>query len=590
MSLSRICSVESLESRLLMARPVPLEGQPWTFQGGFNGNAPYVADDYNVTINWGDGGVSLVTPTARYANNPYGPFDFSATHTYRNERNQSASTAVIIYNKRTGQSNVHQRLTGVVQDALLTGIPVTINASGNSPFFGVVANFKDANPFSTADEFVAKIYWRKGVVTDGVVTGSGGQFTVSGANQFRPVDNGRTISVALIEKDSGNNIDAHSRVVINSARPVTYGDTLLGTGWQRTVMDAARGLTQLVNELKNNVASAAGQFFTGAAEVVSMTLESLAQKPGVPVAQAADAILTYLTNNNQANHEALRGAAVDAVQQFRANPAKFMGATVANVLLSAATDGAGTAGGALLKAAKAQANRVRQTFTSAKKILKARAEINVSAEHLKDITDSLAPNTNGNMGALPMGDAAKIAKQFTLSGATNAYQHSLVQEISRVIEKNPVAAAAMRQIREAGAPIVLDFTPNPPLDGTLGRTTKYLDPRNPGEPPDVRIFVYAKEHFTASDIVSTIAHEAKHVRVSKLLEQSLYEEYFAALREFLFANLKRPTQAQRVEIWDKVARNYKGVREIPVLDDRGLELTNQKLIIRPRGIESPPGF
>ncbi len=129
---------------------------------------------------------------------------------------------------------------------------------------------------------------------------------------------------------------------------------------------------------------------------------------------------------------------------------------------------------------------------------------------------------------------------------------------------NPVAAAAMQQIKNANAPIVLDFTKKPPVSGgmaSLGETTA----RKWGLPPDVRIWVYGHaDQFGADgvqrvikEIVSTITHEAKHVRMVQSINSSLYDEYFAHAREFILVNFRRPDAVERVKIWKTVVENYK---------------------------------
>jgi hypothetical protein len=74
------------------------------------------------------------------------------------------------------------------------------------------------------------------------------------------------------------------------------------------------------------------EFLGGLAEWASGTLEFLAQKPGAPVEQMVTGIIDYLTNNNAANHRALRGAAEQAVREFQQNPARFLGKNLPDML------------------------------------------------------------------------------------------------------------------------------------------------------------------------------------------------------------------------------------------------------------------
>ncbi len=76
----------------------------------------------------------------------------------------------------------------------------------------------------------------------------------------------------------------------------------------------------------------ATEFVKGLADWAGSTLQFLAQKPGAPVEQMAQGIMTYLTNDNAANHRALLGAAQQAVRDFQQNPARFLGANLPNLL------------------------------------------------------------------------------------------------------------------------------------------------------------------------------------------------------------------------------------------------------------------
>ncbi|MDF0645787.1 MAG: hypothetical protein P0111_17305 [Nitrospira sp.] len=74
------------------------------------------------------------------------------------------------------------------------------------------------------------------------------------------------------------------------------------------------------------------EFLGGLAEWAGETLQLLAQKPGAPVEQMAKGIMDYLTNDNAANHAALRAAAEQAVREFQENPARFLGKNLPDVL------------------------------------------------------------------------------------------------------------------------------------------------------------------------------------------------------------------------------------------------------------------
>ena len=77
---------------------------------------------------------------------------------------------------------------------------------------------------------------------------------------------------------------------------------------------------------------AGSEFLGGLAEWAGGTILFLAQKPGAPVEQMAKGIMDYLTNDNAANHRALRAAAEEAVRDFKKNPARFLGKNLPDLL------------------------------------------------------------------------------------------------------------------------------------------------------------------------------------------------------------------------------------------------------------------
>ncbi len=77
---------------------------------------------------------------------------------------------------------------------------------------------------------------------------------------------------------------------------------------------------------------AGSEFLGGLAEWAGGTIQLLAQKPGTPIEQTAKGIMDYLTNDNAANHRALRAAAEQAVRDFKKNPARFLGKNLPDML------------------------------------------------------------------------------------------------------------------------------------------------------------------------------------------------------------------------------------------------------------------
>src|SRR5579872_5229408 len=94
-------------------------------------------------------------------------------------------------------------------------------------------------------------------------------------------------------------------------------------------------LSKLVAQLQDimqQAGTAVDHFLAGLATWAENTGRFLAQKPGVPLSQAAQAIGTYLTSDYNANDAKLRAAAVEAVGQMQADPARFFGENLPNLL------------------------------------------------------------------------------------------------------------------------------------------------------------------------------------------------------------------------------------------------------------------
>ncbi len=94
-----------------------------------------------------------------------------------------------------------QSFTWTVHDAALSAQAVTVSATEGSPFAGVtVANFTDANANSQSGDFSATVNWGDSASGTGVVTGSGGSYSVTGSHLYSGVGP-YTVSVTI--SDSG---------------------------------------------------------------------------------------------------------------------------------------------------------------------------------------------------------------------------------------------------------------------------------------------------------------------------------------------------------------------------------------------------
>jgi Papain fold toxin 1, glutamine deamidase len=98
------------------------------------------------------------------------------------------------------------------------------------------------------------------------------------------------------------------------------------------MLQLAAQMDKAASESKDSAHVAFDHFFIGLAEWAGRTLRFLAQKPGQPLGQMAQDIANYLTNDYNQNDQALRNAAVQAIQQMQGDPARFWGQNLPNLL------------------------------------------------------------------------------------------------------------------------------------------------------------------------------------------------------------------------------------------------------------------
>ncbi len=87
---------------------------------------------------------------------------------------------------QSAPSAVVSARTGVHPD-VLTMQPMTVTATRRTPFSGPVAIFTDANPTTTASQFIATIKWGDGAVTTAGIIGKSGYFVVTGTHTYRAI-------------------------------------------------------------------------------------------------------------------------------------------------------------------------------------------------------------------------------------------------------------------------------------------------------------------------------------------------------------------------------------------------------------------
>ncbi len=175
--------------------------------------------NFTASVNWGDGDVSPGTVTA----GPNGTFVVSGTETFPS----AGAFPVNVTISDLGDPNPGTfSVPAVITDAATTATGGSISAVAGQPFDGQLATFTNANPYAVASQFTALINWGDGTVSAGVVGGSGGEFTVSGAHVYSQTGDGLPITVIIVHQLGGGL-----------------------TGTSATATDSASVLAQLTGEM-----------------------------------------------------------------------------------------------------------------------------------------------------------------------------------------------------------------------------------------------------------------------------------------------------------------------------------------------------
>ncbi|MGH7137499.1 MAG: TIGR03118 family protein, partial [Pirellulales bacterium] len=184
-------------------------------------NLSGTAADFTATIDWGDGTVSGGTVSGA------GGFTVGGTHTYTVGGTYTATVTI----DDVGGSSAVAKSQALIADYPLTATGVPISAAEGQPFSGVVAAFSDTNPDGgNLADFFATIIWGDGGTTTGAITGSGGNYTVSGAYTFADVSNAVVIIVNDVGGASATTTASASVADANTLTPL--GATIAATEGQ----------------------------------------------------------------------------------------------------------------------------------------------------------------------------------------------------------------------------------------------------------------------------------------------------------------------------------------------------------------------
>lgn len=195
----------------------PITGSPVTLSGtegiAFSGDVATFFDadpdggspgEYTVAIDWGDG-----VTTAGVVAGSTGAYTVSGSHTFADE-----ATGVTITIRDAGGSSATIHSPASIADGdVLTGFDATISPTEGQSFSGVVATFSNVNAFASPDDFAAVIDWGDGTTTPGVLSGSGGSYTVSGSHAY--AEEGAYAARVVVSDDSPGTATGTAQTTVN---------------------------------------------------------------------------------------------------------------------------------------------------------------------------------------------------------------------------------------------------------------------------------------------------------------------------------------------------------------------------------------
>jgi hypothetical protein len=131
-------------------------------------------------------------------------------------------------------------------DPLITATGTSLNAVEGIPFTGTVATFHDPDPTSTAGEYSATIDWGDAHTSTGTISGTAGNFTVTGTHTYAEEGPPLTVTVTITDLDNApNSATATSSAKVADAPLTATGLNLVSgltyTGPVATFKDANTG-------------------------------------------------------------------------------------------------------------------------------------------------------------------------------------------------------------------------------------------------------------------------------------------------------------------------------------------------------------
>jgi hypothetical protein len=157
------------------------------------------------------------------------------------------------------------------------------------------------------------------------------------------------------------------------------------------------------------------------------------------------------------------------------------------------------------------------------------------------VTELAAEATIGASTQIDVLLSQRLAERITTRNMIDPLDPITTRQVARLISSDPVASRSYQQLQQQGTEVILDFGLGPArLMGVANQM-------------DNTVVVYARNHGTAKDVVSTIVHESSHIhRAARGARNTQLDEVRARSREFLYYHGRRPTLPERKNIWHEV--------------------------------------
>lgn len=151
------------------------------------------AGPFTASIEWGDG-----TTTAGTISAGPSPFTVSGSHTYSEDGTDAVSVEITDTSDSTTGTATTSATVREESMSLFVGSPIS-TTEGVALSGVTVATFQDPGSPDPASSFTATIDWGDGTTTAGAVTGSGGNYTVTGDHTYADELSGGHYQVSIAE-------------------------------------------------------------------------------------------------------------------------------------------------------------------------------------------------------------------------------------------------------------------------------------------------------------------------------------------------------------------------------------------------------